>query len=54
MLNDEKCIINSINITNSEKKNLLFNFFIILFLIIFFLIIIFRYFDKKENEKNIY
>ena len=54
MLNDEKYVINSINITNYEKKNLLFNFFVILFLILFFLIIIFRYFDKKENEKNIY
>jgi hypothetical protein len=50
MLNEKKTIINELNY---KKTNLLFNFFVILFLIIFFLILIFRYFDKKENEKNI-
>jgi hypothetical protein len=50
MLSEEKNVINDLVY---EKKNLLFNFFVILFLIFLFLILIFRYFDKKENEKNI-
>jgi predicted permease len=50
MIDEKKNIINNITY---KKTNLLFNFFVILFLIIFFLILIYRYFDKKDNEKNI-
>ena len=50
MLSEEKHIINNVSF---EKKNLLFNFFVILILIFLFIILLFRYFDKKQNEKNI-
>ena len=50
MLSEEKHIINNVSF---EKKNLLFNFFVILILIFLFIILLFRYFDKKQDEKNI-
>jgi predicted negative regulator of RcsB-dependent stress response len=50
IINEKKHIINNLHY---NKKNLLFNFFVILFLIILFLILLFRYFEKKNNEKNI-
>lgn len=50
MVREKKSVLEDINF---KKTNLLFNFFVILFLIICFLILLFRYFDKKESEKNI-
>ncbi len=50
MVREKKSILEDMNF---KKTNLLFNFFVILFLIICFLILLFRYFDKKESEKNI-
>ena len=50
MVKEKKIVLEDLTF---KKKNLLFNFFVILFFVICILILLFRYFDKRDFEKNI-